>query len=412
MRVFSRMAPLLFLSFACSSSDDGPDSGVETCTNISGTVENGGVSIRKPEEDVDGCKEVASTTPGAPPLVCEKTTPDLSCAGQSEPLGTPINVIFTGCVSSFGLEAQSDGLTVTVLREKGPGGAITDPGYDLMGVPGMRAEKTPGALVGQVVSTAVDASECSDLGSFRLAGVPTETPLIVRVTDQQYNNDDRRYIDTYQYNIILRNSAVRSGPKLTDPLVTDPAASCGAQDCYVNDEVNTVFLTTFKSVALSAGVSFIPGDDDLYDGVGEGHLAGEVQDCSSLDKLQNAVVALDTDVRKLAYFNVGFPPDPDDLEDPKVEGTRTRTNADGLYAAIGVNVSDGGKAIKVGTAVTTSVCGPDGICKCNADGTANPSYSAADTGEGDVKALATRQVYVYPDSITILTFDRNLYTVP
>src|SRR6185295_13555701 len=129
----------------------------------------------------------------------------------------------------------------------------------------------------------------------------------------------------------------------------------------------------------------------LYDGMGEGHIAGEVQDCSSEDRLKNAIVALNTQSRKLAYFNVDFPPDLDNIEDPKVEGSRARTNADGLYAAIGVAVSAGGAPVKIGTAVTPSVCGPDGVCKC-IDGAANPAYTAADTGEGEATALAARTV--------------------
>jgi hypothetical protein len=403
---------LVAAAIGCSSTSDDPDSGVDqTCENISGTVDVEGLAISKPSEDVTACHEVVSTMAGGPPMVCEEKQADLSCVGMTEALGTPIMVTFTGCVVSFGLQTQSDKLTVTALRETRPGGGATDPGYDLNGAPGMQMEKTPDAFLGRQISTTVDAAQCADLGAFSIEGVPTETPLIVRVTDQQLMENERNYVDTYQYNIVLKNSQIRSGPMMTDPLVSDPAATCTAPNlCFVVDEVNTIFLTTFRSVALAAGVSFIPGDDDLYDGSGEGHLAGDVQDCSSLDHVQNAVVGLDTNIRKLAYFNVGFPPDPDNLEDPKVEGSRSRTNADGLYAAIGVAVPPGGKAVKVGAAVTPSVCGADGVCKCGDDGKANPAYTAADTGEGEALSLAARTIFVYPDSITILTFDRNLYT--
>lgn len=395
---------------SCSSGGDTPP--VEGCSNISGEVSApGGLAIRKPEEDVAGCREVPGTTSGGAERVCEKKEPDLSCVGASEPFGTPILVTYTGCVASFGLEAQSNDLTVTVLHELVPGTQTpVNPGYDLDGEAGMQAEKTPAAFIGKTLSTLVPAAECSDLGHFELAGVPTETNLVVRVTDQHLNEDDRQYVDTYQYNVALRNAAIRSGPTLASPLVPDPATYCATagNTCWVVDDVNTINRATFTTVSLSAGVSNVRGDDDLYDGEGQGHIAGEVQDCTSNDTIQNAVVALDTESRKLAYFNVGFPPDPDNIEDPKVEGTRTRTNADGLYAAIAVDTPAGGTQVVLGAAVTPSVCGADGICKCEA-GAPNPAYSAADSGEGEAIVLGTRSIYVYPDSITILTFDRGAY---
>jgi hypothetical protein len=393
---------------SCSSGEDPP----ETCSNISGAITEQGLTIRKPEEDVAACREVANPNPGAVKTVCEKVTPDLACVGTSEPFGAPIMVTFTGCVASFGLEAQSDDLTVTIMREQLAGGSTpVDPGYDLNGQAGMQTENTPSAFIAKTLSTLAPAAECVDLGTFTIANIPTETDLIVRVTDQHLPKSERAYVDTYQYNIALRNSLIRSGPMKDSPLVTDPATFCAAMGntCYVVDDVNTINEATFKTVALAAGVSNVRGDDDLYDGDGQGHLAGEVQDCSSVDTVQNAVVAVDAEARKQAYFNVGFPPDPDNLEDPKVEGTRTRTNGDGLYAAIALDVPMGGKPVKAGAAITKSVCGADNVCKCGADGKANPAYTGADTGEGETLLLGTRTVYVYPDSITIMTFDRQTY---
>lgn len=390
----------------CSSGTDTPDP--EVCTNVSGTITADGLDIRKPDEDAKGCTVVPNPSGVTPANICMEKSPDLSCVGAADPLGTPALVTFTGCVASFGLSAQSDDLTVTVLREVPVGASVaTDPGYDLMGPPGAQVENTPNAFVGQTLSLRVASEECQDEGKFTVVGVPTETALIVRVTDQHYPENEREYIDTYQYNAILRNDAVRSGPTLAEPIVADTSA-CTPATCFVVDEVNTIGRATFRTVALAAGVSGIRGDDDLYDGSGQGHLAGEVQDCTSKDTVQNAVVELDLGYRKLAYFNVGFPPDRDDIDDAKVEGTRTRTNGDGLYAAIAVDVQAGGQAVKVGAAITESVCGADGICKCT-DGAANPAYTAADSGEGVSTVLATRTVYVFPDSITILTFDRQAY---
>ncbi|MCK6551973.1 hypothetical protein L6R52_39445 [Myxococcota bacterium] len=399
--------PLALASLVgCSSGGtDTPDP--EVCTNVSGTVSADGLDIRKPEEDAKGCTVVPNPSAVTPENVCMEKEPDFSCVRQADPLGTPALVTFTGCVASFGLAAQSDDLTVTVLREVPVGASVaTDPGYDLMGDPGAQLENTPNAFVGQTISERVATEECQDEGKFSVVGVPTETPLIVRVTDQHYPSNEREYIDTYQYNVILRNAVVRSGPTLADAIVADTSA-CTPATCFVVDEVNTIGVATFRTVSLAAGVSDVRGDDDLYDGSGQGHLAGEVQDCTSEDTVQNAVVGLDVAYRKLAYFNVGFM-DRDNIDDAKVEGTRSRTNADGLYAAIAVDVQAGGQAVKVGAAITASVCGADGVCKC-VDGATNPAYTAADSGEGDSTVLATRTVYVFPDSITILTFDRQAY---
>ncbi len=407
-RVRALSVSLLLLS--CNGNDTMmmPPPGI--CLNIDGTVSAGGLQIRKPRAEVNGCSGLDD--PNDPELrTCMEQAPDLTCVGNAEPLGAPIMVTFTGCVASFGLDAQSNDLTVTLMRETTQDGSPVDPGYDLMGMAGQQAENTPDAFVqlGTMVSEEVDATVCPDRGRFTIANVPTETPMISRVTDQHIDRPQRQYVDTYQYNVLLRNSEIREGPDATSPLVADPQNFCMSNPCFVVDDVNTVFETTFTTVALTAGVSQIQGDDDLYDGSGQGHLAGEVQDCSNRDTVQNAVIALGSQARKIAYFNVGFPPSLGNLEDPKVDQSRDQTNADGLYAAIAVDTQDGGQAVEVGAAVTRSICGEDGVCRC-ADGAENPAYTGPDAMEGEVLVLGSRRVFIFPDSITILTFDRGIYT--
>lgn len=393
---------------ACSGSDDGDDtSKPPLCLDITGDIDASGLSLKRPERAARGCRYSPVNDEMAQ---CEEIDADFSCLGQPAPLGTPINVTFTGCVSSFGLEAQSDDLVVTILQESLSGTPV-DPGYDVGGTPGSRAENTPNAVVGRVISTAVPKTRCVDLGLFEVENIPTETPLIVRVTDQHLDNGDRAYVDTYQYNVILRNTQIRMGPMPTDVIVDDPATYCQTNACYVVDDVNTVIEQTFTTVALTAGVSQIEGDDNLYDGSGQGHVAGEVQDCSDENTVQNAAVAFSSEIRKLAYFDVGFPPSLGNLEDPNVDQSRNLTNADGLYAAIAVDTQDGGQAVEAAAAVTRSVCGTDGVCRCM-DGADNPMWTAPDDdgSEADTAVLGKRTIYVFPDSITILTFDSLMYT--
>ena len=73
-----------------------------------------------------------------------------------------------------------------------------------------------------------------------------------------------------------------------------------------------------------------------------------------------------------------------------------------------MDTGDTGKPVDVGVAVTQSLCGADGVCKC-VDDKPNPAYSGPEEGDAEILVLGKRTVFVYPDSITILTFDRQLY---
>lgn len=364
----------------------------------------GSLTIPKPSEDAKACVETVNPS-NNPPLICTEKVPDFSCVGQTVALQTPANVTLTGCVTAFGILTDSYDLTIKFFKELTAGGAPVDPGYNLSGPAGAQDDNSPAELLGQTLSTQVAESECPDLGKFSIT-LPTETRLIVRVTDQNLEKENREKVDTYQYNYILRNSNVVDAAG--NPVAN--TASCTPQTCFVHDDVNTISQATFNTIPLAAGVSTIAGSDDLYDNNGQGHLAGEIQDCTSEDTVQNAIVAVDATAKKLAYFNTGFGVGPYNLEDPKPQGTRTRTNADGLYSVIAISTTPGGSAVNVGAAVTPSLCGADGVCKCNEDGTNNPNWTAADAGEGETLVLGSRTVYIFPDSITIMTFDRAFYT--
>jgi hypothetical protein len=398
-------------SYACGGGTGMPMMG-QTCQNINGTITSAdGLTLRKPEVDAVGCTVIPNPTGTDPATVCMQKAPDLSCIGKPDPLGTPINVTFTGCVAAFGLDMATNGLMVSVFREKNADGSPVDPSYDLNGAPGMQADKTPSALLGRTISTMVPAAQCKGLGAFSIMSIPTETPLLIRVTDQQNPKNTRQYVDTYQYNIILRNAELLKGPMMDSPPATNPMTDCAMGACFGYHNANTVSVTTFRSVAIAAGVPSIMGSMDLYDGVGQGHIAGEVRDCTSQDKIQNAVVGFDLMAQKIAYFDVDFPPNSfGTLDDPKVEGSRTRTNADGLYAAIALDTPTGGRPVKAGAAVSQNICGTDGVCKCTPDGKPNPAYTGPPGGEGMTSVLGTRSVYAFPDSITIMTFDKNAYT--
>jgi len=376
------------------------------CVNISGNVEGLSITLPKPTVDAKGCVETDDPNDEERSFCTEKAEPDFSCLGQADEfVGPSATVTMNGCVTAFGLGGDTHGLTVSVFRAETMDGQLIDPGYDLEGMAGAQADNTPSALLGRTVSTKVDASECEDEGAFEVEGIPTETELVVRVTHQNLDKDSREFVDTYQYNVRLSNGSIidSMGNDVTD------TSSCDSSSCFVDETVNTITITTFLVIPPTARVSSILGSEDLFDGFGQGHIAGEVQDCSSEDTVQNAVVGIDGKAKQRTYFNVGLPPDRDNLADPKAEVTRTMTNADGLFAFLAVDTESGATQTEIGAAVLPSVCGEDGICECTEAGEKNPAWTAADAGEGEVKVLGSRAVYVFPDSITLMSFDRSMY---
>lgn len=393
---------------SCGGSDEQPPP--QTCSTVSGNVTAEGLEIRRPNREPLACREVP--VPGATmgEVTCEQKAVDFSCVGQTSARETPTRVTLRACVETFGIGASSYGLTVAVMPEKKADGTPADPGYDVTGVAGQQADRTPPyGTVDQkhFLSTEVDIAKCADQGYVEVPNVETETDLVVRVTQQHLQAANRTYVDTYQYGTVLRNSAIvdAAGAPVTTP------ATCTPETCFVDETVNTIQAATYQTISRAAGVTSVQGERDLYDGVGQGHIAGEVQDCSSSDRVQNAVVALSATARKLSYFNVGFAANEGILDDPKPSSTRTLTNADGLYLGLAVDTMTGGVPVQVGAAVTQSLCGPDGICMCEGDAQ-NPAWTAADAGEAEATVLGVRTVYIFPDSVTIFTFDRSTYTAP
>jgi hypothetical protein len=403
---------LAFLAGCSGSSGTNTDAGLPPiCANIEGNLMQDGLTIRKPDADAVGAHEIPNPSGSNPVNVLTMKTPDVSCIGMHQARGTSIKVHLRGCVDAFGVDPGSThNLTVTLFHEVGADGKTPiDPGYDLMGQPGMQADKTPSAFIGKTIS--VDqpmGRSCKSSGWYDITNVPTETPLVVRVTDQNIPTGSRLMVDTYQYNYVLLNKNIED---MNGNPIMNPETACSSMECFYTRATNTVLNATFTLVAHAGGVSVIQGSDNLYDGVGQGHIAGEVRDCSApptTDKIMNAVVNIDATARKIDYFNVGFGTGTWDIDNAQPESTRTRTNADGLYAAMAIDSMTGGQPVRVGAAITKAVCaGPGGACHCNPDGTVN-----AMVPEGDATYLGSHELYVFPDSITIFTFDAALYTAP
>ena len=379
------------LSTACGSGSS--NGGRWGCQNIDGTASAGSLSIAKPAADALAC--TATSAPER--TICVQKTPDLSCVGKVAKRGAPIAVTFAGCVATFGLEARIPShLRIALFREKRADAARTDPGYDMAGSPGSQTERSPDARIGELYATASGADACKSGERFEIESVMTETPMIVRVTDQHLAASERAFVDTYRYNVILPNTKIRVAA-LADAMLVDNAETyCLDHPCFVVDDVNTIVDTMFRTIALTSGAGEPPGSSDLWDGEGAGHIAGEVQDCTSNDKVMNAVVAIDAEVDRLTYFNVGFDAR-SNLDEPRPDPTRGQTNADGLYAGISVDTERGGREA-IRAVATPSVCGNDGICRCE-NNAPNAAWTAKDSREGETLTLGTQGLRL-SDSVT------------
>jgi hypothetical protein len=230
-------------------------------------------------------------------------TVNLGCLDNPGTLGTPQTVTLKGFVKLFSSGGDSAGVKIEIFKE-GKDGALGD------------AIGTP------VVTTTTDDIEqpkpewlkkCPDGGcSFRAytyAGVPTETPLIIRTTDAQPNGS--QYAPLYDYNIYFANGVVQAG--------------------VASYEVSAVAATDLNTVAAAAGGFQIDPENGL--------LAGEVHDCGDV-RLGFATV--DTDLRhKSDMFYFG-----ENESDPLPDASRSSlgTSKLGLFGALNIEV---GKPVRI-----------------------------------------------------------------
>jgi len=292
MKSQSALSSLLFSSFcgasllvavACSSSNSAPlaDAG----TGTAATCENAPVLNK-----ADFCKS-CELSANASPNMCrgarnvsacctfvqsptqelvrgtglkrnssDDPTLQLGCLDNPGEIGTPKTVTLTGNVRVFSSGGDSAGVKIEIFKEAA-GGAL-------------------GELVGTAVVTTNDdvknppllpkpewLKKCPDGGctfrQYAYAGVPTETPLIVKTSDAA---NGESWAALYDYNVFFANTAVMTG----DQVHYEPAA---------------VAATDINTVASAAGGFTVKADKGL--------LAGEVHDCGDV-RVSGATV--DTDV--------------------------------------------------------------------------------------------------------------------
>src|SRR5688500_6308341 len=109
MRALYLSCASLLVFAACSKDDDPPDQPNACTPSLESTLN--GVTLKNPDRDPSGCHELINPA-GDPMATCERKTPDFSCVGRQITGGVSVNVTLRGCVTTFGLGADSDDLTV------------------------------------------------------------------------------------------------------------------------------------------------------------------------------------------------------------------------------------------------------------------------------------------------------------
>ncbi|MFH1810371.1 MAG: hypothetical protein ABIJ09_16615 [Pseudomonadota bacterium] len=259
------------------------------------------------------------------------TAPQLACVTTAEVWAESTTVAMGGCLDVFGVGERIVATTLKVAV------------FDMDQNP---ATESPAYGEAAVETTTLEAINCPKGAYYRVEGVPTSTPLLVKVYDSQ-RSASMVVVDSYQYNVML-----------------DPAKIEILGGEYVFFEANVIYSATYQSLPTLASRP-VQGMDDISDGVGRGVIAGEVQDCDE-KVLENVVVSspcMDSQTRLI--YTIGT-----DCDQP--DRSRTASGPCGTYAYL--NVEPGQQLVEAW-------------------------YKDGST----TRKLGSAKIYVFPDAVTIYT---------
>ncbi|MGZ3449584.1 MAG: hypothetical protein ACXVEF_08285 [Polyangiales bacterium] len=301
------LLPLSFLFFACSNNAGGSNTPVDSGAGSAPAPKNGGYCT---DPAPSGCttNNICGVCVPTPPAELVRTTAakeytgsgpaDVSCfdTKNQKPLGTPKMVTMQGLVKIFANGPDSKNVKIEVYKEE----------LDASGKP----QGKLGALVGTTVSddTAMPTIETimksgmpidRALYPYKLDGVPTETPLIVKTSGK---TDADLWFPLYDWNIVARN----------DALEADGTFKFGPR-ALGNDDYASIMKAAYNRPAEA----------------GKSALAGEVHDCGDV-RLSNATVETNPK-SSLGLFYLSEVED-----DPKPDIARKGTGRLGLYAVGGL----------------------------------------------------------------------------
>lgn len=219
-------------------------------------------------------------------------TPDFSCLDNPPAQGQPQTVTVKGFVKLFSSGVDSEGVRVEFFKE-GPNGALGER-------VGTAVQTTSSSAIQEPKPTWLQ--KCPPGGclfrAYEYAGVPTETPLIVKTSDAA-GGTAPKWSELYDYNVYFANGSVQNG--------------------VIDYDANAVASTDLGTMASAAGGFTI--------NTTRGLLAGEVRDCGNV-RITGATV--DTDIAHegaLMYFT-------ESEGDPLPDKSRAVTSSLGLFAAL------------------------------------------------------------------------------
>ncbi len=299
--------------------DNGNTCGTQHCLSSEICV-NASVCVSKPDIAAQGCVEVQENVyqcTEAADLSCHNLAPctsDTDCpqdaAGKSLrcrggfcavplPDATPAMVTYRGCVDAFGINQNTVGTRLAVYS-------------------GSQDPTKASSLDVEVIE---DRDHCSSYGSFSIANVPTNTPLIVKSYDPNGG-----FVTTYKYNVVLwADLAVDEGG---GNFVFD--ARTKVQDPRTGSEIEllpwrgyAISQATYNVILLTLGISRLP--------TGHGAVAGTIRDCR-YRPVKGARCGFVQAPDQIAYFN--------NAENPRPDKAQKSTNNNGLYAGIDLPAGD------------------------------------------------------------------------
>lgn len=259
-----------------------------------------------------GCDELDTmTTPRTPQDdYCEPggggTTPNIACMmpGMYRTRGTPMPITLYGVVDVFGNGPDAAMITVEVYRANDDG--------TLGELVGSSAPSDPAhpCATEEVEYRAGDPAGMRSLGYYEIAGVPTETPLILK-----QSGPSDTWTDLYTYNFEISNAEVAASPAMDPMCATAPAAP------RFRYKARILAAADYDSIPLTAG---------LIGGVppGNGAIAGEIHDCDDV-RLEFAQIGVSPAPTTLTYFSS----DPDNPL-PDIGRLTDGTSRLGLYAGL------------------------------------------------------------------------------
>jgi hypothetical protein len=370
----------LLLTACSSSSPMGGDGGTPSTDCPSGLSKKtiGGVEycVRSPTQNAEGYDEGNSTpTCGDPKAI------DLSCftTPQTAP-ATPATVTVEGYVDTFGLEKSTNGVTVEIRKLDGT----------LLGSTTATANhhctrtKTGGSVkectnddpcrpTNRVCDT-VQRRCVPTLAGYTIPDVPTNTAVVIKTSGTGFRNTHifGRHFGTRKCQnpkiFAEATAACRSG---------EDAAGMSA-DCFIRDvsgtqtlvfryDANIISDVTWNLIPLTAGYSrgIAPGNAAF---------AGQIHDCNN-NRLRHAAVAVSPAAKGklLTYFN-------GDCDNPTANVVELYTQRDSIYAVLD---------------------GQPGKVKMTAEAMSG----------GSIVTLATYEIELFANSVSLLTFGPPLPTV-